>query len=473
MLRAALIAPLLLAACTPGSSGGTSEAKQTEAVEAAKATLAPKPAQPTPTPASAPAAGGSGAAGAPAGAAPAGSIGASPAAGSPAPSPGSAAGGQAAGGQASAAAQAAPQPRQGVDPGSLRVVLDPLSPQLDRPLHVTHAGDGSGRLFVVEKPGRIIILRDGQPLPAPFLDIQGVVGSNGSEQGLLGLAFHPRYRENGRFFVNYTDRNGDTVVAEYRASGDPDVADPSTARQLLALDQPAANHNGGHLLFGPDGYLWIGTGDGGGAGDRFGNGQNRQALLGKMLRIDVDTGDPYGIPADNPHANGGDTRPEIWAIGLRNPWRYTFDRATNDLWIADVGQNAYEEVNVHRAGSQGGENYGWPIMEGMHCFPAGRACDTAPYVMPVGEYGRDGGCSITGGYVYRGSQYPELAGLYLFGDFCTGKLWSLDEPTPGDWRMVELLDTPLQISSFGEDEAGELYVTSFHDNRVHRVTLGS
>ena len=332
---------------------------------------------------------------------------------------------------------------------------------------------GRGRLFVVEKAGRIVILRDGQPLPAPFLDIRGVVGSSGSEQGLLGLAFHPRYRENGRFFVNYTDRNGDTVIAEYRASGDPNAADPSTARQLLSIDQPAANHNGGHLVFGPDGYLWIGMGDGGGAGDRYGNGQNRRALLGKMLRIDVDAGDPYGIPADNPYATSGDTRPEIWAIGLRNPWRYTFDRATNDLWIADVGQNAYEEVHLQRAGSRGGENYGWPIMEGMHCHPAGRACDTTPYVMPVGEYGRDGGCSITGGYVYRGSQYSQLVGLYLFGDFCTGKLWSLDEPTPGAWRMVELLDTPLQISSFGEDEAGEVYLATFHDNRVHRVTVAT
>jgi glucose/arabinose dehydrogenase len=372
-----------------------------------------------------------------------------------------------------AAAPSAPKPAtraQAVDPSSVRLALEPLPAELDRPVHLTHAGDGSGRLFVVEKGGRIRVLRDGVALPTSFLDITPLVRSSGSEQGLLGLAFHPRYAENGRFFIAYTAGSGDQVVEAYRVSGDPNVADPGSGRTLLRMEDPAPNHNGGLVLFGPDGYLWIGTGDGGGAGDRYGNGQNRGTLLGKMLRLDVDNGDPYAIPPDNPFVNEPDTRPEIWAIGLRNPWRYSFDRATGDLYIADVGQNAWEEVNLQRAGSRGGENYGWPRMEGRHCFPANASCDPTPFVLPVGEYGRDGGISITGGHVYRGSESPRLVGLYLFGDFGSGRIWSLDEPTPGGWRMVELLRSPLRISSFGEDEAGELYAASFHDNRVYRIT---
>jgi glucose/arabinose dehydrogenase len=360
--------------------------------------------------------------------------------------------------------------RAQVDPSTIRLGFEPLPARVDRPVHVTHAGDGSGRLFVVEKRGRIVILRDGQALPTPFLDISAIVGSSGSEQGLLGLAFHPRYAENGRFFVNYTDRSGDTVVAGYQASADPNVADPGSAKQILSIDQPAPNHNGGLVLFGPDGYLWIGTGDGGGAGDRFGNGQNRQSLLGKMLRIDVDSGDPYGIPPDNPFVGSPDARPEIWAIGLRNPWRYAFDRATGDLFIADVGQNAWEEVHVQRAGSRGGENYGWPRMEGKHCYPADSRCETSGLVLPVAEYSRDLGISVTGGHVYRGSASPSLTGLYFFADYGSGRVWSLDEPSPDTWRMVELADTSIQISSFGEDEAGELYVAGLGDGRIYRIT---
>ncbi len=354
--------------------------------------------------------------------------------------------------------------------GPPAIALEPLPARLERPVHITHAGDGSGRLFVVEKRGRIVALRDGVASPTSFLDISSLVGSSGSEQGLLGLAFHPRYRENGRFFVNYTDRAGDTVIASYQVSADPEVADPTSGRVLLSVDQPAANHNGGLVLFGPDGYLWIGLGDGGGAGDRFGNGQNRQTLLGKMLRIDVDHGDPYGIPPDNPFAGSADTRPEIWALGLRNPWRYAFDRQTGDLYIADVGQNAWEEVDVQRAGSPGGENYGWPLMEGKHCYRS--SCDSSTYVAPVAEYGRDGGCSITGGHVYRGARVPSLWGRYVFGDYCSGRMWALDEPVPGAWRLVELPRTGLQISSFGEDEAGELYVAGYGDGRVYRIVEG-
>jgi glucose/arabinose dehydrogenase len=359
---------------------------------------------------------------------------------------------------------------QGADPATVSLVLEPLPARVERPVHITHAGDGSGRLFVIEKRGRIVVLRDGAVLSTPFLDISPLVNSSGSEQGLLGLAFHPKYAENGRFFVGYTARGGEQVVEGYQVSGDPNVADPGSARTLLRMEDPAPNHNGGLVLFGPDGYLWIGTGDGGAAGDRFGNGQNRQTLLGKMLRIDVDSGDPYGIPADNPFANDPSTRAEIWAIGLRNPWRYSFDRATGDLYIADVGQNAWEEVNIQRAGSRGGENYGWPRMEGKHCFPVNSDCDRGGLVQPIGEYWRSAGISITGGHVYRGAQFPKLAGLYLFADFGTGRIWSLDEPTPGEWRMVELLRSGHQVSSFGEDEGGELYLADFDDNRIYRVT---
>ena len=356
------------------------------------------------------------------------------------------------------------------DPLGVKLDFQPLPAQLEQPVHITHAGDGSGRLFVVEKRGRILVLRDGVTLPAPFLDISPLVNSSGSEQGLLSVAFHPRYVENGRFFVGYTARGGDQVVASYQASSDPNVADPASAKELLRMEDPAPNHNGGLGLFGPDGYLWIGTGDGGGAGDRYRNGQNRQTLLGKMLRIDVDNGDPYAIPPDNPFVGAADTRPEIWAIGLRNPWRYSFDRATGDFYIADVGQNAWEEINLQRAGSRGGQNYGWPHMEARHCYPAGSRCDATAFEQPVAEYGSDLGCTVIGGHVYRGSGFPQLAGLYLFADFCSGRFWSLDEPSAGDWRMLELTRSPLRITSFGEDESGELYVTSFHDNRVYRIT---
>jgi glucose/arabinose dehydrogenase len=358
---------------------------------------------------------------------------------------------------------------QGSDLGTIQLGFERLPAQLRDPTHITHAGDGSGRLFVVERPGRIVILREGTALPTPFLDITPLV-LPGGERGLLGLAFHPQHTSNGRFFVAYTAQGGDQVVASYQVSADPNVADPASARTILQMDDPAANHNGGNLVFGPDGYLWIGTGDGGGAGDRYGNGQNRQTLLGKMLRIDIDNGDPYAIPADNPFVGSSDTRPEIWAIGLRNPWRYSFDRATGDLYIGDVGQGAREEIDVQKAGSRGGENYGWPRTEGTLCYPASSSCDRSGLVLPVAEYGRDAGISVTGGYVYRGSAYPKLAGLYLFGDYGSGRIWSLDEPSPGEWRMVELGRSSGSLSTFGEDEAGELYLANMSEGRVYRVT---
>lgn len=350
---------------------------------------------------------------------------------------------------------------QQADSGVPRIKLEALPLGFRQPLYLTHAGDGSGRMFVVEKGGTIRVVKNGQLLPTPFLDLKSRILASGSEQGLLGMAFHPRYAENGRFFVAHTDAQARNTVERFQVSNDPDRGDPATGVKLLSIEDPAQNHNGGHLAFGPDGYLWVGTGDGGGSGDRYGNGQNKQTLLAKMLRLDVDGGDPYVVPADNPYVGQADYLPEIWAMGLRNPWRYSFDRATGDLWIGDVGQNAYEEIDHVAAGSAGGLNFGWPLTEGLHCFPESASCDAAPFVKPVAEYGRSGGCSVTGGYVYRGTASPSLHGLYFFGDFCTGKVWSLDGQAGGAWRMTEQLQQAIQISSFGEDEAGEVYITTF------------
>ena len=359
---------------------------------------------------------------------------------------------------------------------ALRLSLRPIAQGLTAPVFATHAGDGRGRLFLVEKIGQIRILDANGLRPVPFLDIRDRVRSEGSEQGLLGLAFAPDFSRSGHFFVNYTDKNGDTVIARFSTSGDGETADPASEFRILALDQPAANHNGGMLAFGPDGYLWIGAGDGGAANDRFGNGQNPGTLLGKMLRLDVTSnpGVPYQIPAGNPWVsvdwNGRDARDEVWAVGLRNPWRYSFDRATGDLWIADVGQNLYEEVHYVPAGARGGLNFGWPIMEGTHCFPETAACQRDGLEISVAEYkhGADG-CSITGGYVYRGAAFPELTGVYLYGDYCSGKIWGLARDG-GGWRSALLLDSGLNISSFGEDEAGEIYVVDFRGG-VYRVVV--
>jgi len=371
----------------------------------------------------------------------------------------------------------APSPQPGpapiaFNPGAIRLQLDRAYTGLNGPVGLTHAGDGTGRLFVVEKRGTIRVIRNGQVAATSFfLDIRDRVRASGSEQGLLGLAFHPRYRENGLFFVNYTNQQGHTEVVRFRGAAGSDTADVGGAQLILRIDQPAANHNGGHLAFGPDGFLYIGMGDGGGAGDQFNNGQNPGTLLGKMLRIDIDRtsgSTPYAIPAGNPFAGQAGWRPEIWAFGLRNPWRYQFDRATGDLYIADVGQNAYEEVNFQPAG-QGGQNYGWPRMEASHCFRPSSNCDRSGLTVSVGEYGRDGGCSVTGGFVYRGAAQPQLQGAYVFGDYCTGILWTLHRDAAGSWVQTQLADTPVQISSFGEDESGEIYATGLGDGNIYRV----
>ncbi|HZG68144.1 MAG TPA: PQQ-dependent sugar dehydrogenase, partial [Herpetosiphonaceae bacterium] len=364
---------------------------------------------------------------------------------------------------------AQPAPPAAFDPSRFTLELIPVVGGLESPLHMTHAGDGTGRLFVVEKGGRIRIIAGGTVLADPFLDISSLVLSRGSEQGLFAVAFHPAYATNGIFFVHYTDQAGDTVIIHYRVSTDPNRADPASGTKILGVDQPAANHNGGQIVFGPDGYLYIGLGDGGGAGDPQGNGQNRGSLLGKILRLDVDGGTPYAIPADNPCRTTAGARPEIWALGLRNPWRFTFDRATGDLFIADVGQNDLEEVNFQPAASKGGENYGWSIMESSQCFKPAAGCNRAGLVLPIVEYDHDFGCSITGGYRYRGQAAPAFGDAYFFADYCSGRIWGLAQHGAGVWNHSDLLDSNLSISSFGEDEQGELYVTDLRGGGVYRL----
>lgn len=338
---------------------------------------------------------------------------------------------------------------------------------LTRPLDLQHAGDE--RLFIVEQPGAIRIVRDGQLLEQPFLDLRERVVDAANEQGLLGLAFHPDFDQNGAFFVNYTGQNGDTFVSRFVVSGDPDRADPASERILLTVDQPFANHNGGGMVFGPDGYLYLSTGDGGSAGDPRGNAQDLSTLLGKLLRIDVDAGDFYAVPADNPFIERQDARPEIWAYGLRNPWRFAFDAATGDLFIADVGQNAWEEVNFEPADSAGGRNYGWDFREGAHPFegdPGGR-----DLVDPVAEYGREFGCSVTGGPVVRAPSLPAWRGVVLYGDFCSGIVWGLLRAAEGRWLNERLYSTDLNITSFGVDAAGEVYLLH-RGGSVHRLIPG-
>jgi len=323
---------------------------------------------------------------------------------------------------------------------------------------VTHAGDGSGVLYAVEQRGVVRAIEPGGVLrERPFLDISDRVRAGG-EQGLLGLAFHPQYATNRRLFVNYTDANGDTVVAEFQTQ--VDVADSASERLLLGIGQPRGNHNGGMLAFGPDGYLYVGTGDGGGAGDPERAGQDRGTLLGKLLRLDVDGPEPYAIPGDNPFIQAADAAPEIWAYGLRNPWRFSFDRQTGDLFIGDVGQGAWEEINAEPA-TTGGRNYGWNVMEGPDCF-AEPGCDTTDLTLPAAAYGRAGGnCSITGGYVYRGLASPSLVGAYLFADYCSGTVWGLDAHAAianGQAEITELTSSGISPVSFGEDEAGEVYL---------------
>ena len=339
-----------------------------------------------------------------------------------------------------------PQPEATAFPSPGDYTWQLIASNLVRPVDLQP--DGSGRLFVVEKLGHIHIIEDGQLIETPFMNIEDRVNDSSNEMGLLGLAFHPNYARNGYFFVNYTGSGGDTFISRFQVSGDPNAANPSSELILLRVSQPFPNHNGGGLDFGPDGYLYAGLGDGGAGGDPFGNAQKTDNLLGKVLRLDVNSAEPYAIPADNPFGN------EIWVYGLRNPWRISFDSGTGDIYIGDVGQGTYEEIDHLPAGSPGGTNFGWDFREGAHPFEGNAP---AGLTDPVAEYSHaEGGCSVTGGYVYRGS-LPEWNGIYLYGDYCTGFIWGLINSDEG-WQAQVLFDTDARITSFGQDEAGEVYL---------------
>ena len=354
------------------------------------------------------------------------------------------------------------------------VVLSKVVDGLDSPVFVTSAKDGTGRTFIVEQTGRIRVIKKGVLLPTPFLDLSSQV-SKGGERGLLGLAFHPSYKSNGLFYVNFTRADGDTVVNRYRASTtNPDVAVRSTARRIITIDQPYANHNGGMIAFGRDGYLYIGMGDGGSGGDPGNRAQRLDSLLGKMLRINVNGSAGtrhYLIPSSNPYV-GRYGRNEIWSRGVRNPWRFSFDRRTGDLWIGDVGQNRYEEIDRSRVSSTStsrgrGVNYGWRVMEGRHCYRPATGCNRTGKVLPVVEYTHSEGCSVTGGYVYRGAEIPSLYGRYVFADYCSGKIYTVPSGGASPLTKRLLLDTDMMISSFGESARGELYVLD-HRGALYR-----
>ncbi len=347
------------------------------------------------------------------------------------------------------------------DPAAVQIGLEEVAGGFQAPVFVGHAGDGSGRVFVVEKGGRVLTL-DGDV----FLDISDRVNAGGNEQGLLGLAFHPDFERNGFLYVAYTDADGNHAISRFTAQGDS--ADPASESFVLQVEDPAGNHNGGMLAFGPDGYLYIALGDGGGAGDSYGNGQNTGTLLGKLLRLDVDGGEPYVVPEDNPFVGQDNVRGEIFSYGLRNPWRFSFDRESGDLYIGDVGQNRYEWLHVRPAGEQGGENFGWPILEGRSCF-RGQSCDRTGLTEAVVDYPHSEGCSVVGGYVYRGQQYPALRGGYVLGDYCSGNMWTMSQTGDG-WTLTPAPQAEDGISSFGEDEAGELYMSNLDNGVIYRVT---
>jgi glucose/arabinose dehydrogenase len=381
------------------------------------------------------------------------------------------------------------------------VSLTQVAAGLARPVHITHAGDRSGRLFIVEQHGRITILDD-ERAASPFLDItdrvQSPLTGGGNEEGLLSLAFPSGFEDKGHFYVYYTMLDGDNVLARFSMTEDSNQADPASEEQILVFPHPQySNHNGGQLAFGPDGYLYIGTGDGGGGGDPLGNAQDPSSLNGKLLRIDVEmvfktkdslgwfdpfnerticklskfSDQAYAIPEDNPFIDNPAYRPEIWALGLRNPWRFSFDRDSGDLFIADVGQNRWEEINYQPVDSPGGQNYGWNIMEGEECYGSG-SCDTDGLILPVFVYPifSSSDCSITGGHVYRGEAIPALDGIYIYGDFCSGSIWGLLQQGDG-WSSGLLASTDFRISAFGEGENGEVYVADMIGGSIYQITM--
>ena len=361
------------------------------------------------------------------------------------------------------------------DPGTFAIDLEEISGGLAAPTAIANAGDGSGRLFVTEGDGTIAVLQDGGVAEESFLDITDRVGASGSEQGLLGLAFAPDFAESRLYYVYYTDLDGNTVVSRFTASDDGGTTDPATEEILLQQEQPYANHNGGQLAFGPDGYLYIGLGDGGSQGDPQGNAQNLETWLGKILRIDVNPasigeGETYAVPGDNPFVDTAGAKPEIWAYGLRNPWRFSFDSESGDLYIADVGQNSIEEIDVAPAG-EGGQNFGWNLMEGTTCYDD-PGCDATAQdlTLPVVEYTHDeGGCSVTGGYVYRGDNAGNLTGVFIFGDYCTGYVWGAGQDASGEWQMSAPVESGLSISTFGVGEDGQLYAADIGSGTIYAV----
>ncbi|MCA9859319.1 MAG: PQQ-dependent sugar dehydrogenase [Thermomicrobiales bacterium] len=356
---------------------------------------------------------------------------------------------------------------QGVD--GLPIGFEPIFDGLSSPVGYVDANDGSGRFFIVEQDGRVLVSNGGELLDTPFLDIRTTI-STGSEQGLLSIALDPGFGDNGRVFVSFTDTEGDSQVVRYSVrADDPNQLDPETAVTILSLDQPYPNHNGGDIVFGPDGYLYLGFGDGGSQGDPENRAQNPSELLGKILRIDVG-GDqePYGIPADNPFVDDSSFAPEVFAWGLRNPWRLSFDRETGDLWIGDVGQSAIEEIDLIPTGTSG-QNFGWNIFEGTECY-AGE-CDESGLTMPVEQYTHEYGCSVTGGYVYRGASIPDLVGTYLFADYCTGYLWGLVPNGDGTYTATDFIETSMNPSSFAQDASGELYILDLNGG-ISRVVAG-
>jgi len=360
-------------------------------------------------------------------------------------------------------------------PGRVGIRLATVTSGLRSPLDLAPATDGSGRLFVVEQGGRIVTVKDGAVAPSPFLDITDRVTAGG-ERGLLGMALHPAFPSDPRVFVDYTDLDGNTVVSSFTPSLDADVLDPASERVILQVEQPYSNHNGGSLAFGPDGMLYVGLGDGGSGGDPQGNGQRLDTLLGKILRIDVDVPDgaetPYRIPPDNPYADGaGGARPEIWLSGLRNPWRMRFDPPTGDLWIGDVGQSAWEEIDVVRSG-QKGLDLGWNVMEGFHCYQPASGCDQSGLTLPVAEYDHGLGCAVIGGVVAHDPLTPSIDGRYVFSDSCSGNVWLLDPTGDGRREPSLVLGSGRSISSIGSGPDSAVYLTDLGSGELLRIEEG-
>jgi glucose/arabinose dehydrogenase len=354
-------------------------------------------------------------------------------------------------------------------PSSLQLI--PFVRGLNQPLFITPVPGNTSQLYVVEQSGQIRLVENGQVLSEALLDVGSLIGSDPKpEQGLLGLAVHPNFQQNGYIYINYTDTLGDTQIVRYTVKSNR--ADPASAKPILSVDQPRSNHNGGMLAFGPDGYLYIGMGDGGIKGDVDGYAQSLENLLGKILRIDVNNGDPYAIPPGNPFSGAGGAKREIWSLGWRNPWRFSFDRATGDMWIADVGEESFEEINFQSAGKEGG-NYGWRCKEGLEDFDTSGNCSGRTWIDPIFVYNHSVGASVTGGYVYRGSAIPELRGRYIYGDFISGTIWFLTKEN-GAWTNAkwpnDKIDTLKNISSFGEDANGELFVINYFNGTIYRIT---